>query len=89
MVLISFISGLINGILGFLGSFLPDSPIQDWIAGTESLQTALGWLNWVVPVQELIVIFLAWIALLVAWCGVRLALGKTVGIGKSLVGGSK
>ena len=83
--MLSFLGGLLSGILSFLVSFLPDSPVQSWITGLEALQLGLGWLNWFCPVWELMVFFAAWLALLAAWVGLRMALGKTMDIVGKLV----
>lgn len=81
--MISAIVGFITGILGFLNSILPNSPFTDLLVGTQGLATALGWLNWIVPVGDLMAIFAAYLAVLLIWAAVDMALGSA---GKSVLG---
>lgn len=83
--MISFLSNLLTTILGFLGDFLPDDPFESFIQANDSLQLALGWLNWFVPVGDFLLVFGAWVAALGVWIAVRLAMGKVIGIADKLV----
>lgn len=84
--MLSFLGELLQGILGFLGSFLPDSPVQDWIDSVEMLQQGLAWLNWIFPVGDCLAFFVLFLGLLVVWAAVRFAVGKATGIADKLVG---
>ena len=88
VVMLNFLTGLISGILGFLNGVLPDSPFQSFLQGAQGLQTGLGWLNWVVPIGDMILVFTAWLAVLLVWASVDMALGKSTGIFGKLVGRS-
>lgn len=83
--MLGFLADLLGGVLGFLQRFLPDSPFQSIIEGTDSLRLGLGWLNWVLPVGDCLAIAALWLAALVVWIGVRLALGKTMDMAGRLV----
>ena len=83
--MLSFLSTLISGILGFLNNFLPDSPFRDFLTSTESLQLGLGWLNWFVPIGQMLTFFVLYLGLLVVWVGVRIAIGKTTKIAGDLL----
>lgn len=87
--MIAFISGLLHTIFGFFAGLLPDSPFQDMFEFTEQLSMGLGWLNWLFPVNECLVMFLAWLALMVAVLAARVIFVKAYnGVGKAL-GGNK
>lgn len=84
--MIDVVLELVNGILGFLNGVLPDSPFQGLIETNESVLTALGWLNWFVPVGQLLAIFAVYVAALLAWQAVDMALGG-IDFAKSIVAG--
>ena len=83
--MLSFLTDFIAGVLGLLNSFLPDSPFQDFIQSTTSLQLGLGWLNWFVPIGDMLTFFGLYLGLLVVWVGVRIAIGKTTQIAGDLI----
>lgn len=70
--MLSFLSGLLHGIVTFLTSFLPDSPLRAFGDVLEGAELGLGWLNWFVPVGAMLTVFLAWLAALLVWAGVQL-----------------
>ena len=84
--MLSFLATLVSGFLGLLTSFLPDSPFQGWIQSSDAVVTGLGCLNWFFPLSDCLVIFGAYLALLVAFIGLRLALGKSFDLVGKLVG---
>lgn len=77
--MLSFLSGLLHGVIGFLCEFLPDSPLRAFGDVLEGASLGLGWLNWVIPIGAMLAVFTAWLAALVAWYGVRLVLAKATG----------
>lgn len=75
------LANLVMGVLGFFNTVLPDDPFAAWIAGAESLSLGMGYLNWFVPIGDLLAIFAAYLALLLVWAAVDFAFraaGKTV-----------
>lgn len=68
--MISAILGLVHGFLGWLAGVLPDSPFASLLAGTESIATGIGWLNWFIPVSDLLVIFGLYLAALLVWAAI-------------------
>ena len=84
--MLDFLATLFGGIFGFLNDHLPNSPFQQWVSGASVLHDGLGYLNFFVPVGDLIGIFLAYVALLAIWIAVRAILGKTEGIAGKLIG---
>lgn len=56
-----YFMSFVNGIVGSLLSFLPDSPFTSFIDSIENLDF-LPYLNWFVPVGTLIAIGTAWLA---------------------------
>lgn len=81
--MISMIVGMITGIVGWLNGILPNSPFQDLLTGNNAILTGIGWLNWFIPVGDLLAIFGLYLAALLLWVGVDFALSSA---GKSLFG---
>lgn len=77
--MIDVILTLINGVLGFLNSFLPLSPFDSIISNNEYIINALGWLNWLIPVGDMVDILGLYLAALLTWSVADLVLG---GFGK-------
>lgn len=84
--MMDFVLDMLKGLLGFVANALPDSPVTQWIGNLDSLQTALGWLNWVFPLGTCVGLFALYLGLLLAWAGVRYLLGKPLGTVEKLVG---
>lgn len=90
--MIAFIASVVQGVLGFLQSFLPDSPFQQLIENMQMIQTGIGWLNWCFPVNQAILVFTGWLAACVVVVGAKLALrtfshGFTILNAKDIIGG--
>lgn len=84
--MIDVVLELLNGVLGFLNGVLPDSPLQSLITNNEQIIDALGWLNWFVPISELLTIFGVYLVALVAWQAVDMALDG-INFAKNIVAG--
>lgn len=84
--MLAFLSGLVSGILNVLNTFLPNSPVQGWVQSSNAVATGLGWLNWFFPLSDCILIFTAYLAVLVTFVIVRMALGKSFDLVGKLVG---
>ena len=74
--MLNFLVGLLKGLASFLNSVLPDSPFSDFVTSVDALQLGLGWLNWFFPVGDCLLLFAAWLALLLVWAAVDFALSK-------------
>lgn len=85
--MLSWLSGLLRGILGFLNGLLPDSPFADALTGLDGLQQGMGWLNWFCPVGDCLAIFGLWLAAALVWAAVDFALQKATGVTSGLIGG--
>lgn len=59
--MLALLVGLFSGIVHILTGVLPTSPFQG-ITLPESVDMALGWLNWLVPVNDMMRVFGAWLA---------------------------
>lgn len=59
--MLAFIAEILTGLVSLLTGVLPQSPFQGITLG-EGIDTALGWLNWVFPVNECARIFGLWLA---------------------------
>lgn len=68
--LLSVIFSFVSGILQFLNSALPDSPFQGLIQETDAVTLGLGWLNWLLPVGDMMAIFAAYLVVLLAYFAV-------------------
>ena len=73
--MLSWVLGVVSGICQFLGNVLPDSPFQSFIATADGIQTGLGYLNWLVPIGDLILIFAAWLGVLLVWAAADFLFG--------------
>ena len=77
--MLEFIVAAFNAVVTFLGSLLPTSPFANiQLAGDMGL--ALGWLNWVVPIQACGVLFAAWLAAFAVYIVVKFVKKHTLDI---------
>ena len=75
--MLEFLANLWNGLIGFLGAVLPDSPFANMqLVGDVGM--AMGWLNWVVPFGAMAALFALWIAAFVVYCVVRWVKGHSI-----------
>lgn len=58
--MLSWLFSRINEFLGYALFFLPSSPFESYINAVSSIPF-LGWLNWFVPVAQIIAIGQAWL----------------------------
>lgn len=73
--MLGVIVNLFSGIIGLLTSLLPLSPFKDAISSLpEWTDTALGWLNWLIPVQACLNFFLLWLTALLITTALSLIL---------------
>lgn len=72
--MLSFLFNVLKGLFGILNSFLPDDPFTPYIRSFDAWDTALGWLNWVIPVNTCLVIAGLWLTALVAFTVISYAL---------------
>lgn len=68
--MLSFLMGLVRGIVGFLVSVLPVDPLLDSLTLVDEVRTGIGWLNFFIPVGDMLGIFTIWLGLLVLWTAV-------------------
>lgn len=68
--MLSVIFGFVGGILDFLNNVLPDSPFQGLIEESNAVTLGLGWLNWLLPVGDMMLIFAAYLVVLLAYFAV-------------------
>lgn len=83
--MLSFLSGLVLGILNLLNSLLPDSPLKDLETVPEAIHTGVGWLNWFLPVTSCAAFLTAVLGVLVVYVGVRFIMSKALTVSKGLV----
>lgn len=77
--MLEFLASILGGIVGLLTSVLPLSPFQN-IALGEGVDTALGWLNWVFPVNDCLGIFTLWLAAAIIAGVVSVLVRKATGV---------
>ena len=68
---------LIGTIFDWLNGLLPDSPFADALQVTQDMTLGLSWLNWVLPISEMLVMLALWIAAMAAVTAVKVALSVT------------
>lgn len=78
--MLSFLVTLLTNVINFLLSFLPASPVQQYINSFNSsaLDTALGWLNWFVPVNDMLGLMSIWLLAIITYRAVQFALDNTI-----------
>lgn len=72
--MLGFLFNLVSNVLGLFNGILPDDPFTPYINSLHQWDTALGWLNWVLPVNQFLVIAGLWLSALVLYTLVRYAL---------------
>ena len=80
----------LSTIVDFLGDTLPDSPFASVTQGMSTndiIQSALGWLNWFVPIGSMSALMAAWLLIALAWLAVTYFLDKATGVVDKLIGG--
>lgn len=80
------ILSLFNSIFGILNGLLPDSPFTDLVQVNEQLLLGLGWLNWLLPLSEMLAMMVVWLGVCVVVVAVRTALDVTANIGGKVSG---
>lgn len=70
--MLSFLVGLLHGIFDVLNSLLPSSPFASLAGSLEGASMGLGWLNWFVPVGDMLTLFGLWLVALLGWYVARM-----------------
>lgn len=85
------ILSFLNGVIGFLASVLPESPFSSVLDSTtelsETVHMALGWLNWFVPVGDMLGIFVAYLGVLLLIVAIDFFVGGFLDGVKGAIGG--
>ena len=77
---------LLNTIFGFFDGLLPESPFADYITANNQVIQGISWLNWVVPIGDMLAVMVIWLGLCLAVVAVKVALDVTGSIGGKVVG---
>lgn len=74
----SAILSFFTGLVGYLLSHLPASPFANLVLGGDNLPISkmLGWVNWLIPVQDMFALFLLWLAAAVTYSVIRWIIKK-------------
>lgn len=78
--MIAFLLNLVTGLFGWLASVLPASPFSGLSLALSGLADALGWLNWLVPVGDMLALFLVWLAAAAVWMVVSFVWQRVNGV---------
>lgn len=78
--MIAFLLRMVGGLFSWLASVLPVSPFSGMSLALGGMADALGWLNWVVPVGDMLALFLVWLAAAVIWQVVQFVLKRFDGV---------
>lgn len=57
--MIAIIGAILVAFFGMLALLLPASPFAS-ITSSPAYDTALGWLNWLLPINDMLTLFIAW-----------------------------
>ena len=68
--MVSLVVELVASVVSLLVSVLPVSPFQQLAFG-DAPPAALGWLNWLVPIGDMLTLLSAWAVALLLWRLVR------------------
>lgn len=79
------LTSLLATVFGFLDGLLPDSPFADAFQVTQQMSLGIGWLNWLMPIGEMLVIMSLWIAACLAITAIRVALEVTSDVGGKVI----
>lgn len=83
--MLSILLSLFGSLLSWLASVLPASPFASLSLSLSGVANALGWLNWVVPVGDMLTLFAAWLACVAVWQAVSFVT-KRWGFAVSIIG---
>lgn len=83
----SILSQLMRWLVGLAVQLLPASPFRDFVA-PEGWALGMGWLNWLVPVSDMLGLFDAWLIGCAAWMGYRWLYRRMGGLASVFTGGS-
>ena len=72
---------LLGTIFSWLNGLLPDSPFADAVQVTQDMTLGLSWLNWILPISEMLVMLALWIAAMAAVTAVKVALSVSSSVG--------
>lgn len=78
--------GFVSTIFGWLSNLLPDSPFANFAHVTDQMSLGLSWLNWLIPMNEMLAILAIWITACAAITAVRFALDITGILGGKVSG---
>lgn len=84
--MIAFLVTLLTGLLSWLASVLPTSPFANLSLALSGVGNALGWLNWVIPVGQMVTLYGVWLVAAAVWQVVSYVKGRFDGV-LSLFGG--
>lgn len=74
------VTAIVLGLLALFSAFLPASPFAN-LALPAAFGDALGWLNWLLPVGDMLGIFYTWLAAVVLYIAVRFMLKMALRLG--------
>ena len=84
--MLAVIVGLFDMFMQFLGNVLPESPFSD-IALADGVGNMLGWLNWLVPVGQMVTLMGVVLGILIVAKVAQFILSKATSISKLATGG--
>lgn len=74
-----FIAAIGGAVISLLLAVLPTSPFLGMTLGGE-YETALGWLNWILPVDGMLGLLMAWILAGIFWAVIQWVIDKVEGL---------
>lgn len=65
--MIAFLLNMVSGLLAWLSGVLPHSPFANMSLVLNGVADAIGWLNWVVPVGDMVALLGVWLVAAAVW----------------------
>lgn len=84
--MVDAILGFFGLIFGWISSFLPENPFIGVVEILDDMRLGIGWLNWFVPLGEMLSLMALWLAAIAAVLTVKIAINATTSIASKVVG---
>lgn len=83
--MIAIILAVVLGVMSIVRLVFPESPFSQLVM-SEAVQTGLGWLNWLLPINQIAVLFNAWAGAILVCVAALLIIKLAMHFGFKLAG---
>lgn len=84
--MVDAILGFFGMIFGWISNFFPENPFIGVVEILDDMRLGIGWLNWFVPLGEMLTLMSIWLAAIAAVIAVKIAINATASIASKVVG---